>query len=470
MAAAPNSLTRSSNSLALPGYWQLASPAISIEGVAATAVLGYGVTEAIDWAPGVHHRLRGRVALAGSLLPWLNLSAYSDVRHDRHGDDADGADQGTILTSGLYMVAGKQLSGGVSLGLGLGGKFHRGSSLGNSLGNPTADVHLLASYQPEQAGFAFGGRLGFRYDRSSNTVDDPESYRPGDRLSLGVSDSNAMQVGVGGRYDIGSRQLIGELSGDILIGSEAPPLSQSPYRVSLGVTQPLTAAFGLQVLGRASQSARPAEPQLEALSPLEPRAEVLLSLVYRTPSDEPAEKVEAPARRPAEPVVTLTARVEVEVRGPDGERISDAVVKLKRGEEELELPHQNLGTYGLDDVQQGSATVIVQADRLQTRTLQIDVGEGPVTLTAQLDAAAETGQIRGLIRSFSGAALSARIFVEPGGTELRTAKDGSFSVDVAPGKYQVVVEAPGHQSQRRRVEVTADGVVILNADLRRGKR
>jgi hypothetical protein len=34
-----------------------------------------------------------------------------------------------------------------------------------------------------------------------------------------------------------------------------------------------------------------------------------------------------------------------------------------------------------------------------------------------------------------------------------------------PGKYEVLVEADGYQSQRRKISVDPQGVVILNADL-----
>jgi len=74
-------------------------------------------------------------------------------------------------------------------------------------------------------------------------------------------------------------------------------------------------------------------------------------------------------------------------------------------------------------------------------------------------------QIRGVVRSFDGKAVGARIRIEPPGTETRVDDKGSFQIDVPPGSYDIVVEAAGYVTQRRRVQVEPQGVVILNADL-----
>ena len=75
------------------------------------------------------------------------------------------------------------------------------------------------------------------------------------------------------------------------------------------------------------------------------------------------------------------------------------------------------------------------------------------------------GQIRGLVRSFKGANLSAEIKIDPLDLTLHT-QDGRFEADVAPGKYEVTITAPGYETQHRRVEVEKNGVTLLNADLR----
>jgi hypothetical protein len=85
------------------------------------------------------------------------------------------------------------------------------------------------------------------------------------------------------------------------------------------------------------------------------------------------------------------------------------------------------------------------------------------------EAVLPSGQVRGLVRAFDGKAIAARITVEPGGHQTRTDAQGFFQIDVPPGKYEVIIEAKGYAAQRRGVEVEKDGVLILNADLARGR-
>jgi hypothetical protein len=92
-----------------------------------------------------------------------------------------------------------------------------------------------------------------------------------------------------------------------------------------------------------------------------------------------------------------------------------------------------------------------------------------VVLPLVMKKAIRPGQLRGLVRSFSGKPLAATIRVEPIGVETKTDADGTFQVEVPPGSYEIVVGAAGHAGQRRPVQVEENGVTILNADLRPGK-
>ena len=75
------------------------------------------------------------------------------------------------------------------------------------------------------------------------------------------------------------------------------------------------------------------------------------------------------------------------------------------------------------------------------------------------------GQIRFVIQSLKGDSIVAKVRVMPGAHEFETDAGGLSTIELAPGDYQVTVEAPGHSLQERNVTVDAFGVTILNVDL-----
>jgi len=457
-----------------PGYFRVPVVAAADPGVTLTGGLGYGFTEGQSAAPGAHHRLQGRLGASLSPLPWLDLSMGSNLRHDRHGDDGQGADTGTVLDSDLHAQAGTRLSSDLHLGAALGATFMRGDSFGRSLENPAVDLLLLGAYLPREAPFSIGLLAGYRYDRTAGVARDPARYRSGDRLSLEVSQFDAVRLGAGGAYRLGATELLAELSGDLLVGHGAPELLDSPLRVSAGVRQRLGEQFSLRVLADTSLSARPPVGATDPLLPVEPRFQFLVGMAYHW-FDAPAQSAPTPAepaplpRRPEPAAPPALASLEVHVSTLDGYPLSDATVEIVEGEQAIEVPHGQLESYRLEQIAPASATLRVSAARLQTYTQPIVLKPGkPLVVDVKLAPAPPTGQVRGLVRSFSGAGLRARIRIEPLGKEIQTDAAGNFQLDVPPGTYEVVVEASGHAAQRRHVQVPEDGVVILNADLLRG--
>jgi hypothetical protein len=90
---------------------------------------------------------------------------------------------------------------------------------------------------------------------------------------------------------------------------------------------------------------------------------------------------------------------------------------------------------------------------------------------AQRDGASLSGQLRGLVRSFRGSAVIANVEIHRVGSaetsrQVLRAEAGRFQLDVAPGTYEVRIEAAGYESQRRRVAVERNGVTLLNVDLK----
>jgi hypothetical protein len=456
-----------------PGYFRVPVVAAADPGVTFTGGLGYGFTESQSAAPGAHHRLQGRLGGSVSPLPWLDLAMGTNLRHDRHGDDGRGSDQGTVLDSDVHVQAGTRLSSDLHLGAALGATFMRGDTFGRSLANPAVDMLLLGAYLPRAAPFSVGLLAGYRYDRTAAVARDPARYRSGDRLSLEVSQFDAVRLGAGGAYRLGATELLAELSGDVLVGRGAPEFLASPLRVSAGARQHLGEQFSLRVLADTSLSARPPVGASDPLLPVEPRFQFLVGMAYHwldrpAPNAPPALEPAPPPRREPAPPPAL-ASLEVHVTTLDGYPLSDATVEIVQGEQTTAVPHGELESYRLEQIAPASASLRVSAARLQTSTQPIELKPGqPLVVDVKLAPAPPTGQVRGLVRSFSGVGLRARIRIEPLGKEIQTDPGGNFQLDVPPGTYEVVVEASGHTAQRRHVQVPEDGVVILNADLLRG--
>lgn len=457
---------------ATPGYLRVPVVAAAGPGLVLSGGLGYGFTESLDAAPGDHHRMSGRIAASAAPLPWLNLAAGTHLRHDRHAEDALGSDQGTVIDSQLHVLAGARLDSDWHLGAGVGASFTRGDSVGSSLANPAIDALLLGGYVPRNSPVSVGLLAGYRYDRTAGVANAPALYRSGDRLSLGLSEFDALLFGAGAGYRWGATELLAELGADVLVGKAAPGLRESPLRLGAGARHHFDDQLSVRLSADASLSARPPVGADDPLVPVDPRVQLSLGVVYRFPSPGPAAlapEAPPPPLPPAPPPPPLPASLEVQVTTLEGYPLSDARVELVDGETVIEVPHAELQDYRLAQVAARAVTLRVSAARLETHTQPIELLPGkPLRIDVRMAPAPPVGQLRGQVRSFSGEGLRARVRIEPLGKSLETDPAGSFLIDVSPGWYEVVIEAAGHATQRRRLEVPEDGVVILNADLLRG--
>ena len=292
-------------SRAVPGFYRVPVVAAARLGALFAGGVSYGFTEGQFDAPGSHHRVQGRMAAGVTPVPWLDVSMGTNLRHDRHSSDALGADEGTVLDSDLHLQAGGTLGPDFHVGAGMGAGFVRGVSAARSLANPALDLHLLAAYLPRHSPFSLGMMAGFRYDLSARAVGDPQTYRAGDRLALGLSEFNAVPLGLGAGYRFGATEVIGEVSSDVLVGAGAPSFTESPSRASAGARHWLVDMLALSIVTDTSLSARPASGPSDPLSPIEPRFQVLVGMAYSALDWSPvAAEVASPPvlRRPMPPL------------------------------------------------------------------------------------------------------------------------------------------------------------------------
>lgn len=464
---------------ALPGYSRVAIPRGDSRDWVAGAVLGYGYTETQHLAPGAHHRFDGRVVLGGQPLPGLGVSARTHLQVDQHQSDELGADVGIVWESELYAVFGGEAFPNTFLGAGVGAGFTQGDSVTESLVNPRVDFHALASYVPPASPYTFGILAGYRYDRRRRAVGEPSRFRVGDRLALGVSEFNALSVGLGGSYQVGDTQFVAELSADFLLGHASPGIGKSPQRAVVSARRKWSDTVATRLQVETSLSKRPGEEERDILVAVEPRVSLYLGVEYQfSPPSQPVAKRSAPrelnpppqlAEPPTpEPPIPPTQELRVSVTDPEGHPLSDAIVQLMWQGRVLGVAHHSREIYRREKLPVGRYELRVTAERLSPHRQAIELkAEGPNLVEVKLEVATPTGQIRGLVRSFLGTGLVAGVRIEPTGEELQTAADGTFLLDVAPGEYEVVLTAEAHRSQRRTVVVHANGVVVLNADMQR---
>jgi hypothetical protein len=452
---------------AQPGIFRV--PVAAHTEPAAALSVGYGYTEELAGSAGPSHRVGGRLAGALGVLPWLNAGAVFNARHDRHSGDS-----GTLIDGGVA------LRGAAAVGkLRLGGELFAwvpGSEDASTTFRATSlDARLLFGVDLGGAMVALTG--GYRLDRGAEAGERAPRLGFGDRAALGLSDFDAVLAGVGASIPVGPLAILAEVSGSVLIGGGAPPFAESPLHATAGGRWSVSERLALELLVDGELGKRPAVGPLEPLVPIDPRVTGLVGLRYRFTADR-ATTPTAERPRPAPGLVVAPqlpppptdAPLEVVLTDEEGVPVRGAEVVVKAGERTDPLTGDDAGHYRNEHVPKGPAKLVVKAPGYEPyeRDVIVEAGKS-VHLPTKLKSLPPPSQVRGVVRSFGGQVLVAKVRVSPLGVETTTDENGAFQVDVAPGSYEVTIEAAGYESQRRQVKVDAQGVVILNADLVRKK-
>jgi len=464
---------------ALPGVVRAPIVGVPTPRLALALDAGYAFTEALA-DEGAHHRLIGQLGVGLAPLDWLEVGVRALGRHDRHPDDGMGADSGTTTDLALLARGGGDVGSGFRLGGDLGARFPGSESVGDSLSSPAVDARALFTWA-QASGVHLAGFAGYRFDQTEGVAGDSDRYRLGDRIALGASEFDAVLVGVGALVPVASAELLAEVSGDVLVGSGAPGFSQSPLRASLGARIGLTDSAAVELQSDISLSSRPDVGPDSPLIPIEPRFSVLAGFRYRFwngPAPEPAPVVAPPPKpkpvaappppKPA-PVVAPPPMNALRVTVVDkttGHPLSDAEAEIVVGGQTRPLQFVTESTFEIAEVPVGTVELVVRAERLKDWRRQVEVTEGePLEVRVEMIPAANSGQIRGLIRGFDGKGLAAQVSIQPGAHEVQSDADGSFVVDVPPGNYTVEVSLAGYRTQKLTAKVGKDGVIVLNVDM-----
>jgi hypothetical protein len=433
--------------------------------VAASATVGYGLTESVIGADDVHHRVGTLLGASFAPLPWIGLAARVDGRYDAHSGAGEDGEAGFVAQSQLRVRSLFALAAPFRVGGEFALRFPGASDLERGLSSTSAELQALATFAPRDAALWLSALVGFRLDRASHGVADPSRLSLSDRVALGASDSHALLFGLALSHAIGAFDLLGEWSWDVHVGDSAPEPLQSPMRVSAGARYFPARSLHVQLLAGVSPSQRPEVEIAGPLYAIEPRFWVTaaLGLYFAAAPRAPAH---APPPR-ATPLPTVGA-----LRG----RVVDAAGGAPLAQISVEIAGR---APVLTDAQGGFAFPGLPPGALQLRTSAPGFREATATATVvagrdtPLDLAIERalpeGQIRGSVRGPNGKALPARIEVEPLGTVVEADAGGNFELDVAPGEYRIVISAPGHRTQQRPALVEHNGVTVILVELSRAK-
>jgi hypothetical protein len=444
------------------GVAQAARPTLAV-------TAGYGYTEAQADAEGGHHRLSLKLAGSVPVVSWLNVAPALDTRHDIHQNDS-----GTVIDASLAVRASLP-SDDFHLGLEL--KPWVPGSEGASAALDALSLDARALFAKSFDALLLACHVGYRLDRSAAAGSSAAQLAPGDRLALGASEFDALLVGVGSGLHLERTELYVEVSGDVLMGAGAPPFGQSPLRAAGGARRALTERLSAEAVLEASLSARPALGRDAPLVPIEPRVSVFAGIRYDFGSRRQPSAGTAAAAAPVAPAPKLLAAAAASPAAPEaalelalvddeGAPVTDATIRLAGKGPAQTVRADASGKCRAEHLSPGTVTLVLEAGGFEPleRTLTLEPG-APLALTITLKALPPPSQVRGVVRSFGGKGLAARIRVEPLGLEAKTDASGGFQLDVPPGNYEVVVESDGYQLQRRKISVDPQGVVILNADL-----
>jgi len=444
---------------ALPGLHRAPLMALSEPRLSVAFTAGYGLTLVDD---GSHHRLLALPAVGLVAAPWLEFALLADTRYDIH----PGGDTGFISDPKAVAKVGAEVARNIQLGGQLGVWFPGTEKPGDTFQAASPELSLFGAWTGKP--LVFSAYAGYRLNQSKNAGRNAPRLSQGDRLALGLSDFNELLAGAGGAYVVGPWVVLGEVSAEVPMGSGAPGLTESPLRASGGIRYRASAQLEFEGLLDASLSTPPPVGPTRPLVPVEPRITGLLGIRYRFVPDPPYVPPATPApKKPIaepEPKVAVTTSITLVLHGRDGQVITDAKVQLSTPKGDLPIEPDEEGAFLMKDIEVGSVTLKVTAAGYVPISKTLALTRDPVKLELNLERSL-TGQVRGLVRSFGGAAVKARISIQPGNLEMSSDTDGAFELDVAPGTYQVTINAPGFLVQKKKVVVEKDGVVVMNADL-----
>ena len=466
---------------------------------------GYGYRKAALGATHTMSRALGSIAVAFGVHDLLSVGLSLDGRYDSHDNAPMGHDTGIVGDPHILARVAKGFGTarfGAQLGIWVPGK-DAPSIAGSAI---SVDIRALASLPAGPGILSF--EVGYQLDNSASSVDMVQALSLADRMSLGVSDFNKVFDGAhlaipAGKAWFGAEASLDAFLGDppknadgtIKAGHAALTDGKLTFRGGLSGGYHLTDQFALLVFAEMAKVPYATAAQVTAnaipLIPYEPvfTAGIGLSAQFGNSKNEAQFKGCAYTPEGCPAVETpITADITGSVVDEGDKPVVGAKVAIKLANVTVDpVATDQTGKYVFHAVRIGTQA---EATKSKPALHRIDEPSASVTVTvdgkkpgnatvAKLDEGGTTvppiklepmlppGQLRGVVHSLpNGKAVErATITVSPGDVKVETAADGTFSIDLAPGKYKITVKAGSFASQDLDVTIEPNGVAIKNIDL-----
>lgn len=466
---------------------------------------GYGYRKAALGATHKLNRALGSIAVAFGVHDLVTVGLSLDGRYDSHSNAPMGHDTGIVGDPHLLARVAKGVGSarfGAQLGIWVPGK-DAPSIAGSAI---SVELRALASLPAGPGILSF--EVGYQLDNSASSVDMVEALSLADRMSLGVSDFNEVFGGAHLAIPAGKAWFGAEASLDAFLGDpptnadgtvEAGHAALTDGKLTLrgGVSggYHLNDQFALLVFAEMAKVPYATAAQVAANAiPLIPYEQVFtagigISAQFGNSKNEAQFKGCAYTAEGCPAVETpIDADITGTVVDEADKPVVGAKVAIKLANVTVDpVATDQTGRYVFHAVRIGTQA---EATKSKPALHRIDEPSASVTVTvdgkkpgsatvAKLDEGSTTvppiklepllppGQLRGVVHSLpNGKAIEkATITVSPGDAKAETAADGTFSIDLAPGKYRITVKAGSFASQELDVTIEPNGVAIKNIDL-----
>lgn len=431
---------------ALPGAARIgwAAPATRLGG-AALARGGYAILEGAEGEGGDHHRAEGTLAVSAQPHANVAFALGADGRVDVHPHDALGGDTSALAYPWVLVRAGADVGSGFALGGDLRWEVHGGAAPSFDPLASRLTLRALATWRPTPA-LTLGLAGGARLDGTRRSLD-AIPHRTGDRVSLDVTDGNALVLGVAGAWAHRELELFGELTWEPVAGTGAAPIERAPLRLTTGGRVAFASGWSAELAVEIGLAAR-GPVLLDQLVEVEPRAALLVSIAYRLDLGPAAAEERA-----------ITGRV----RAPDGSPVPDATIAVLGETGPIATARASeSGQFTLALGRGDEPRRLEVSAPFYERAVHVLDGDAPIVL----ELIPVPVILRGVVRDFEGQPVLAQVHIDEVDV-VATRADGSFEAPIALGTHAIEVRAEGFAPQRRTLSVEERGVFIVHVDLQR---